>query len=350
MDMTSVKGAFDMAFSPPELLLDPSDFDPDDFADIEYWALNTSFEVEQQNDSSDVKAKAFVKDEFVGEVLVTLEVQRRKTVPRIQATAASDQTADAMGHVAEHCRKSGWLKIWYTSGHTFIDEQVFASKFREFQFDDISWDQFKDIDIHQEKPDPDKEIGGENDFSLFSWLQRCWPNIDGKSDDLGGWLACDDGSGEMADFVHFDETERLLSLIHIKASHSKSTNPEVSVSDYEVVTAQALKNLMFLDNEIAATNLRSGIEKKKIADKVWHNRQKSTREELLNFLESIGSDYRRRIVVVQPRLTKTLSEFARSNPESAQAFRMRQLNTLLLAASASARTVGSDFRVIAHDA
>jgi hypothetical protein len=89
-----------------------------------------------------------------------------------------------------------------------------------------------------------KRIGNPSDDSLFTWIyRRC----------LSGWLWCDDGSGELADFLHLTpdkgKGKRTLSFIHAKGAHSKSPDRKISVSAYEVVCAQALKNLRYLERK-----------------------------------------------------------------------------------------------------
>ena len=60
------------------------------------------------------------------------------------------------------------------------------------------------------------------------------------------WLACDDGAMEIADFILFEAgPPGLIEVIHVKGAHSSSPNRGISVSAYEVVVGQAVKNLRF---------------------------------------------------------------------------------------------------------
>lgn len=68
-------------------------------------------------------------------------------------------------------------------------------------------------------------IGRDGGNSLFAWV------VDHYAD---GWLTCDDGQGEVADFVHLSP-EGDLTLIHIKKAGS--LNRRMSAGPYEEVTA-----------------------------------------------------------------------------------------------------------------
>ena len=95
--------------------------------------------------------------------------------------------------------------------------------------------------------------------SLFCWIKNCW-NVNRDSGN-SGWLACDDGSGELADFIHLDEHQGTLSLIHIKGASTSSPTRGISVGAYEVVVSQAIKNLRHLDRFYLAEGLRLGLER-----------------------------------------------------------------------------------------
>src|SRR5204863_232813 len=64
------------------------------------------------------------------------------------------------------------------------------------------------------------------------------------------WLACNDGSREIADFIHLARPVGALArltLIHVKPSSSDSAARQISLGDYELVVSQAVKNLRFLE-------------------------------------------------------------------------------------------------------
>lgn len=178
--------------------------------------------------------------------------------------------------------------------------------------------------------------------SLFCWVQQNWP-----FGDKGGWLACDDGAGELADFVHIDDNLAvpMVSLIHVKGSGSKTANRGISVSDYEVVTGQAVKNLRHVDRDLLAEGLEKGIGKK-ISKLVWHDRKASTRSKFLTILKKIGANHTRQVIIIQPRVTKVRHDAARAKPTSVDATRLRQLDTLLIGADLSCRALNAGFKVL----
>jgi hypothetical protein len=71
---------------------------------------------------------------------------------------------------------------------------------------------------------------------LFAWVVNRFAD---------GWLTCDDGSGEVADFVHVS-IDGVLTLVHVKGAKSNSKKRGIAVNAYEVVAAQAAKNLRYV--------------------------------------------------------------------------------------------------------
>jgi hypothetical protein len=201
--------------------------------------------------------------------------------------------------------------------------------------------------VTKEKPEPlTQDTVGKQD-SLFCWVKNIWP-LRGFGAAAGGWLASDDGSMEIADFIHLDDVSDppRLTLIHAKAAGSGSVTRGLSVSHYEVVTSQAIKNLRSLDRDLLSEGLRQGLGKK-ISDLVWHNRKPSTRAKMIAALKKVGANYDRQVVIIQPHVTKTRWDSARANSASGDAARLRQLDTLLVAQEASCHSLGARLAVIA---
>lgn len=160
-----------------------------------------------------------------------------------------------------------------------------------------------------------------------------------------GWLACDDGAGEKADFIHFDEHSRTLSLIHIKASDSESAQRSVAVARYEVVVSQAIKNLRFLDRD----NLRAGLLARANGNTLsmsWCSGNPCATADFIAALERIDARCERRVVILQPHLRSEVFHRATANPDSQDGRRLRQLNTLLVGAESSCRALGAKLTVI----
>ncbi len=330
IDTASINDAFDLGIIPPELLSDESDEQARE--EMEQWAYYSHFSILEKS-KADFTAQVTLK----GVVLGTIEFQMDFTDADnvkwlLESRASSDETEDSLSEAVKICRRTNWVKIWYESGHTVAEGHILKIRHRDMPFQDFSWVDFSGYDVTKEKPIAlNFEAIGKED-SLFSWVKNSWPPT-ALGDSAGGWLACDDGSGEIADFIHLDDssTPAMLSLIHVKASNNASPTREVSVSDYEIVTSQAVKNLRSLDRTNLAEVLLSGVDKK-VSAFVWHNRRlvKNGRKEMLKALQKIGTSYRRQVVIVQPRLTQAREEYARQHPKSGDAARLRQLDTLLL--------------------
>ena len=182
-----------------------------------------------------------------------------------------------------------------------------------------------------------------------------WPNLlDGGA--AAGWLICDDGSMELADFIHFnDQMPRpRLSLIHVKGSGSAAAHRGISVSDYEIVVGQAVRILRYLDRTNIADKLASENDKL-ISTAVWRDgvRQKN-RKDVITALRQAGSNIDKAVYVFQPRVQKSTQEkiVARVQAgrlDNSDVRRLQQLDTLLLAARAECFGLGAEFRVIGED-
>ena len=119
----------------------------------------------------------------------------------------------------------------------------------------------------------------------------------------------------------------------------------MSVSPFEIVTSQAVKNIRHLDQVLLADGLRDGLGKQ-ISTLVWEDGNPSTRASMIDALSNIGSDYTRQTVVLQPQITRGAVTRARARPRSQDAARLRQLDALLGGAAAACRNVSSGFIVV----
>jgi hypothetical protein len=261
----------------------------------------------------------------------------------------------------EVSQKSRWIKVWYESGHTLTNGAIFEVRYRDQSFDKFCWGEFKDYEIKKEKfwqgetfPDNLCDLIGTRN-SLFCWVRNKWPPCDGPYSETAGWLACDDGAMEIADFIHLDVggKEPVLTQSHIKASESDSAKRSFSVPRFERVTSQAVKNLRFLDRLNMEGGLRQGL-KTQIGKCVWHDGLVSNRDEMLEAIAQIGASYRRVVVILQPQIRKSkLDEVRKAISEgksSKDTDRIRQLDTLLLGAQASCRSFNAELWVLADKA
>lgn len=350
-DFKGISGAYDAALIPAELL-DPT-ADRDAREEAEKWS-RVGFTITL------AKGPNFTARIFTNEVDGTertlgtftfnfLLANPERPAWTVTGTPSPPTTASEFDEAARilELRRS-WLKVWYDSGHTLADEAFVVLRYRDQPFDGYLWEDLTGVNVKREKPTPLSldTIGTQG--SLFCWVKKCWRTPGAAwSQAPRGWLACDDGSMEIADFIHLDTQADppILALIHVKGSKSDDPDRPVSVSDYEIVTGQAVKNLRYLDSLTLAEGLEAGVGKK-IGRLVWENGGRAHRSGFVSALRAAGSNYQRIVVVVQPRATKRAVEQARANRGSSAHARLLQLDTLLLAARANCQALGARLYVV----
>ena len=237
------------------------------------------------------------------------------------------------------------LSIYYDSGHVFDGHSIWRRHVGDAPFPNWRWEEFTGYDIHREKPlKPGKgvndaavhaAIGRDGDNSLFAWV------ADHYSD---GWLTCDDGQGEVADFVHLSP-EGDLTLIHIKKADS--VNRRMSAGPYEEVTAQATKNLDHLDQEELYLLLASP----SFATASWTKGERvADRTEFLEQLKNRPARAKKSVVILQPHVSQVqynrVQPPADGTPPDVNALRLMQLETLLNASRSAVTGLGADLWVI----
>jgi hypothetical protein len=281
---------------------------------------------------------------------IARQLARKKLVAVMEG---ADPSADrqgirvrrSAGHHAEQAQCEALLtdisrvKIYYDSGHTLAKGRFYESGFTDQPFD---W-QFEPMAgylVDEEKPLVGRKldipkIGQPSDDSLFGLVvKKLFPL---------GWLACDDGSMELADFIHIDPAQNILTLVHAKGSGSKAPTREVSVADYEIVVSQALKNLRHLHRYNLHDELTKG-KGKKIGAAVWKDGvRQSNRTGFLGAAKALTASTKKVALVLQPRLTETEHSWCTSPAaKGVRSMRMKQLNTLMLAARLSAMACGAN--------
>lgn len=306
----------------------------------------------------------FEVDVFWGEMRLgrmAYEFQRNPTSEiRIKARKINGFDGDELDEtVLQICRDPGNLTIYFDTGHTFSRGRFYETRFRDARFEDWEWvrmDRDQTV-FKQEKPLDGKRFAVENtgndeDWSLFGNVTRHWPNLDDRGEQTG-WLVCDDGAMESADFIHIDDTAAppQLTLIHVKGSGSESLNRGLSVSDYEVVVGQAVKNLRHIDRDLLRDKLEANANGV-LRDAVWHNGvRQENRGDLLAMLNGLGSNLKKTVVIYQPRVRRSLYHQIRDhmdagNLDRADVRRLQQLDALLLGARADCYSLGAGFVVI----
>lgn len=335
-DIDSITDAVEAAFI-PQALIDGTSSSEDERNRLSRLE-RTSFEVEARS-GPNFEAELSSGAEPIGRIRVTF-AESEKGGFKVQAEPVDVVNGGWMNEVVRYCKRSGFLSVWYRSGHTFADNRFVSQSFRDVAFK-FNFESFAGINVKQEKPwlgsQPDFSVLGSGN-SLFCWVFNRYN---------AAWLACDDGAGELADFVTFDESTRVLELIHVKAAGSDSDTREIAVGAFEIVCAQAIKNIRNLDQTIISSGLKAG-SAKNVGDQVYYAGElvPDGRAKLVDLLDAASGGLTKRVVIVQPHIRQPFHDSVIQGGESQNLMRLNQLRTLLVGTQAAVNAVGAKFDVI----
>lgn len=225
------------------------------------------------------------------------------------------------------------IRIHYSSGHSVDAKGVWLSNAEVAPFHGWSWQAFNGFDVSMEKPLVAKgvrihdQIGISGDPSLFGWVVARFST---------GYLTCDDGSGEVADFVHLDHDDT-LSVVHVKSANAVQPTRSVAVQRYEGVIGQAVKNLAYLRGSSLADAL--DVPSRKHSATWLDGSRVADRGDFVEHLRLRSQAAATRVIVLQPQVTKLAYGHA------SNVHKVRLLDTLLHSARASAVGLGADLEV-----
>ena len=333
-DLSGVRGAYEVIVPVAGLLLDPSTAE-----DQQLVTLASSITSVTGSDSPNCTVGLGLNGNEAGRARINVQEYDGRIKLDVRTESTSDPST--FPDLRDHLDDLGTLRIYYESGHVINGDRIYqpridAVPFRGWQFRTI-----EPFDIGREKPATNEpEIhalcGTDSDDSLFGWVTKAFSS---------GVLICDDGSGEMADFLHIDE-ERVLSLIHVKAAHSRSDRRGISASAYELVAGQATKNLLYLDHQRLLTRIDSTLTTARAAwaDGERCSGRQSFRDALLKRRPSDPSQ----VVIVQPHVRESVYTAAlNSFPPTPDLLRLKLLDTILnTAASSIAENGGARLLVV----
>lgn len=241
------------------------------------------------------------------------------------------------------------IKFWFGNNYSLIEGSIFKQKFRDVSFNRFEWSSFPQIDVSKEKPSDLSLIGQED--SLFCWVKKYWRGEENNLVDFsqqfhGGWLLCDDGSNEKADFIHIsNENIPTISFIHAKGANSNSNARNLSTTAYEVVISQAIKNLRYIDKNLLSETIEIA-PNNNVSNLVWCNGNQESRINFKNYIDSL-TNYKKRVVILQPHLIK--NKFINHNNTPTNMNRINQLNTLFVSTQITIQSLGAEFVVIGDD-
>lgn len=332
VEPAKVNGGYDLSILPPDML-DDGDEDADGVNADAALVIASSLVVEAA-DGLNLSVSVEINGRTIGKLTLEVSVTRDGKVNfKVSDPKPAGVNDDAFNRIKTVLRRGVGVNIRYDSGHSVSDQQVYALRMPRIAFSHFEAEDFSGYAVKQEKPHDLTKIGKER--SLFCWVQNTHK----------GWLACDDGANEKADFIHLDVSgaKPILSLIHVKGAKSDTTGRKLSVSAYEVVTGQAIKNLQWLDKQALAKGLSQAV---RATNYWWKDGAPVAKDTLVEAIEKLGDDYVRRVIVVQPHVTEAARTKAEAAKTGVNRLRLDQLSTLLASAWRSCNGLGAEFTVI----
>lgn len=257
------------------------------------------------------------------------------------------------------------LRAYYDSGHTIASGSLSQVRIQDSPFDGFEYGDFTGYLVTKEKPmvskgmsAPIQNMTTKADDSLFKWIYKeglRFLKLEEPSP-RKCWLYCDDGSSEVADFVHLDigSTPKRLTLFHAKGAGSAESSRRSVPGPYELVASQAIKNLRALDAEQLLDRIKKRL-KENGAERIWDEAWKIGRKPMSDetafkaALDQLGTNYDCEVIIVQPHvLRKDFVPGWPRDPTQSATVGAKQLRTLLFGVESLARAVNAKFRVVAE--
>lgn len=340
-----VVGAFDLTIADPEevlqrpnaseLLVETADYLQGKILDIEGSDTSHHFTIIVGEEGAEM-ARLRCKPSF----------QRGRVVLTFFYDRGSDGGAESIKRSLERAG-SALLSVYYQTGHVLSHQQLNFPNQDYVPFSRWRYDDFTGTDLKHEKPPGIKAgqkihdaIGRPEDRSLFGWVARSFSS---------GHLTCDDGPGEIADFIHLGQ-DGTLTLIHVKSA-SGSARRGISTDAFHVVVAQAEKNAAFLRLDMliealgrpSVPNPATWLDGVRVPD----------RQSMIAALRARPIQAGKHVLIVQPHHTEKRDAAARKDlndgKRTVAALRLSQIDTLLSAARGAVIRAGAeDLVVYAH--
>lgn len=344
-DVSAVRDAYGIAVLPRDLLEEDASVSGPEREEANRWAYDASYTVTGSG-GLDLKVAVEIGGAQLGSVEIAVRVSPDGKASLEGTWPQPDPAVSEQRKTFTAFLTGGkQVKVYYDSGHAITDGRCFVAGWTD-QILNWQFESFAGYRVDREKPTIKTGqkladyIGGTGDKSLFAFIQQKLF--------VKGWLACDDGAMELADFVHLDPDTEKVTLIHAKAAGSRKVGRQVSVADYELVVSQGVKNIRHLDRDRLAEALERG-KTKDIARAVWKDGcPQGDRAGMIAAIRRLPQIATRQLLILQPRLTKKEHTYCASGKVSDQRVRrFKQLNALMLAARISVMGIGAEFNAIA---
>jgi hypothetical protein len=308
-DFTNVWGAYDLSFANPTEL-------PDGTADAKIAAAqlleSAVLNIEGKENSPDFRLDVGL-DMCVGGAMRG-RILHDDGHARLSLGLVGTPTDSTIAiPVCEALQYSDLITVYYASGHTFTHGTLYKPQSKPRPFGNWEWKDFAGYSIAKEKPgsknwSPEQihaAIGVGDDRSIFSWVVSYFKT---------GLLTCDDGPGEIADFIHVGVDDFTLSLIHVKGAANDSALRSVSATAYEVVVSQAVKNSMFLDGDLLVEHLKTAPVP---CPGTWTDGvRQADRTDLIEAILERDARDKCRVIIVQPHVSEKIYNEAHSDGSS----------------------------------
>jgi hypothetical protein len=162
------------------------------------------------------------------------------------------------------------FSVRFESGHVLTGRNLYKQQYKDILFK--GWRNIKlknltlegtirDFDASLEKPVDWNKFPSKKKLcdviksgnSLFSRVANDIENLIHPGTETEWYLLCHDQANEIADFIYIEPFNRRIDLIHIKGANSDDETREISIDAFQIVCAQAVKNLRHLNiYELAA--------------------------------------------------------------------------------------------------
>lgn len=338
------------------------EFYRDDDSKIKYELLKKihneySFKINSTLKSHKISLNVYKENQDIGETNVDILI-KDYSVDFTTSLLIKNKQKSNLEYFSRVFKYPELIKCWYESGHAIVNGRVFKTDYRDVIYDGFLWADFEQFNILKEKPETKEQspkVNLEdtgNQKSLFCWIKNRWSGSWNGKEDYSttekptGWLYCDDGSGEKADFIHAIEFKgkTYISLIHVKASSTDSLNRRLSVGAHDIVLNQAIKNLRYINrkNLASALNERISTSEKK---QCWKDNSQIDASSFISYLNALNtqSNIKMRVIVIQPHTRKSVY-----NNNTASNIR-KQLDVLLVSAETAIKSSGAEFHIVGFD-
>ncbi|GAA3021913.1 hypothetical protein [Actinokineospora globicatena] len=339
-DLSRVRGAYEVSVIDPDVLLGAPDGDEDQVAHAED-LLDVVLEVRPTENSARAVVDVGYEGAKVGSIAVRPVPTRDGFILKVSPTKDITHATDYQ-QILTDMQASTQLSVYYESGHVYRDGRILRDKVTSVPFRGVEFADFTGFAITSEKPKRNEgqslhdAIAEPGDDSLFAWV------VQRHTD---GWLLCDDGAGEVADFLHLDNNG-VLNVIHVKAAGNSTEHREIAVTHFEQVVSQAEKSLDYLDN----TTLVDHLTTRSRTAAAWHNGDRVPAATVIDQLRARVASDLTYVTIVQPHLYKPAYDAARTaadaNTPTTNSRRLARLDNLFHTTRKSIIGRCDDLRII----